>query len=96
MFNYEIIGIKIAFPTNGVLFQDPICFWRRDSMTFGKACKFYEDSKCLLQGKYCDLNCNHFFSDEDALFYDRVDTFSQWQREEVERKIRFPRSRLVE
>jgi hypothetical protein len=52
-----------------------------------KSCKFYENSRCILGGKYCDLNCDQLFSDEDFKFYDKTDAFTQWRIEEVEKKI---------
>ena len=59
-------------------------------MSYGKACKFYENSRCILGGKYCDLNCDQLFNDEDSRFYDKVDALTQWRLEEAERKIKIP------
>jgi len=56
-------------------------------MTFGKSCKFYQDSKCILEGGYCDLDCNRLISDEDFRFYDKIDSLTQWRMEEVEKEI---------
>ena len=50
-------------------------------MTFEKVCKYYLDSKCLLLGGYCDLNCNKLPGGEDSEFYDRMDTLNQWRDE---------------
>jgi hypothetical protein len=62
-------------------------------MDFEKICKFYHDSKCILEGGYCDLDCNRLMSDEDFRFYDKIDPLTQWQIEEIEKEIRAPRSR---
>jgi len=62
-------------------------------MDFEKICKFYQDSKCILEGGYCDLDCNRLMSDEDFRFYDKMDALTQWRIEEVEKEIRVPRSR---
>jgi len=59
-------------------------------MTIRRSCKFYENSKCILGGKYCDLNCDQILRDEDFQFYDEISTLSQWRLEEVEREIGSP------
>jgi hypothetical protein len=59
-----------------------------------KSCKFYQDSKCILEGGYCDLDCNRLMSDEDFRFYDKTDALAQWRIEEVKREIGGPESRL--
>lgn len=56
-------------------------------MSLDQSCKFYQDSKCILEGGFCDLNCNHLMSDEDFRFYDKIDALMQWQIEEVEKEI---------
>jgi len=63
-------------------------------MSFEKFCKFYQDSKCILKGGYCDLDCNRLMSDEDFRFYDKMDALTQWQIEEVENEIGGPGGRL--
>jgi hypothetical protein len=63
-------------------------------MTFGKSCKFYENSRCILEGNFCDLNCDRLFTDEDFKFYDKNDTLTQWRIEEVEREIESQRGKL--
>ncbi len=63
-------------------------------MTYGKPCKFYENSRCTIKGKYCDLNCDQFFNDEDSKFYDRVDPFAQWRIEEPGGGIKNPGLKL--
>ncbi len=62
-------------------------------MDFEKACKFYQDSKCIIEGGYCDLDCNRLMSDEDFRFSDKMDALTQWRIEEIEKEIRVPRSR---
>ncbi len=44
-----------------------------------KVCKYYSNSKCLLEGGYCDLDCDRKTSNEDSELHD---TFSQWRLEE--------------
>jgi hypothetical protein len=63
-------------------------------MTFGKACKFYEDSRCILRGNFCDLDCNQLVSDEDFRFYDKMDVLTQWRVEEAEKEIENSRWKL--
>lgn len=63
-------------------------------MSLEKSCKFYQDSKCILEGGYCDLDCNRLMSDEDFRFYDKTDALTQWRIEEVKREIGGPESRL--
>ncbi len=62
-------------------------------MDLEKTCKFYQDSKCILEGGYCDLDCNRLMSDEDFRSYDKMDALTQWRIEEVEKEIRVVRSR---
>lgn len=63
-------------------------------MDLEKICKFYQDSKCILEGGYCDLDCNRLMSDEEFRFYDKMDALTQWRIEEVEKEIKVTRSRL--
>ena len=51
-------------------------------MTLGKSCKYYLDSRCILGGGYCDLNCGHLHSDEEFKFYDMADVFARRRMEE--------------
>jgi len=73
-------------------------FWKAAKggmfMSLEKSCKFYQDSKCILEGDYCDLDCNRLMSDEDFRFYDKMDALTQWQTEELEKEIGGPGSRL--
>ena len=50
-------------------------------MTPEKLCKYYLDSKCALEGGYCDLNCNRPSDREDSEFDDRMDVADQWKNE---------------
>ena len=63
-------------------------------MSLEKSCKFYQDSKCILEGGYCDLNCNRLMSDEDFRIYDKMDALTQWRIEEVQREIGSPGLRV--
>jgi len=56
-------------------------------MNFGKSCKFYENSRCILQGNYCDLSCDRFQSDEDPQFYDKIDALTRWRMETGQKAI---------
>jgi len=49
-----------------------------------KTCKFYLSSRCLLKGKFCDLNCNQAFSDPDNEFSDKADSPTRWQTDNKE------------
>ncbi len=54
-------------------------------MTLEKSCKYYLDSRCILGGGYCDLNCNQLLSDEEFRLFDKTDIFArQWMEEERE------------
>ncbi len=48
-------------------------------MSFEKSCKFYQDSKCILKGGCCDLNCELTNFDRSDQFYDEIDTFTEWR-----------------
>jgi hypothetical protein len=51
-------------------------------MTLEKSCKYYLNSRCILGGGYCDLNCNQLLSDEEFRLFDEADTFTpRWMRE---------------
>ena len=52
-------------------------------MTSEKVCKYYLDSKCLLEGGYCDLTCNRLSGDEGSEFYDGIDMLNQWRDDGV-------------
>ncbi len=57
-------------------------------MTLRTPCKFYEDSKCILKGRYCDLNCNRLFNDEDFDSYDKTDSLNKWRMKEGEKEMK--------
>lgn len=63
-------------------------------MMFERSCKFYENSRCILEGRYCDLDCNRLFSEGDLQFSKHTDTLARWQMEEVEREIAIRRRKL--
>ena len=63
-------------------------------MSLDKSCKFYQDSKCILESGYCGLDCNRLMSDEDFRIYDKVDALTQWRIEEVQRAIGSPGLRV--
>ncbi len=56
-------------------------------MNFGRSCKFYENSRCILHGKYCDLICDRFRGEEDFRFYDRIDALTRWRMETGEKVV---------
>ncbi len=51
-------------------------------MILGKLCEFYESSKCILKGKYCDLNCNRLFNEEESDSYEKSELQTKWQMKE--------------
>ena len=55
-------------------------------MTLEKSCNYYLNTRCILTGGFCDLNCNQLLSDEDFKFYDKIDILTQWQMEEEMRQ----------
>jgi len=50
-------------------------------MSFEKSCKFYEDSKCILKGGCCDLDCGLTDSERSNPFIDEIDAFTEWRIE---------------
>ena len=46
-------------------------------MTFIESCIYYKDSKCVLKGGCCDLNCNITDTEKGSLFYDEIDQFTK-------------------
>ena len=59
-------------------------------MTFGKSCTFYQDSKCILKGGCCDLNCNPTTYEKDIPYGDEVDTMTKWRLEEAANEVGNP------
>jgi hypothetical protein len=55
-------------------------------MSFERSCKFYQDSKCILQGGCCDLHCELTNFDSRDQFYDEMDPFTEWQIEKIPRE----------
>jgi hypothetical protein len=45
-------------------------------MTFVESCIYYQDSKCILKGGCCDLDCGLTHSEKSNPFYDEIDTFT--------------------
>ncbi|RPJ02345.1 MAG: hypothetical protein EHM36_12615 [Deltaproteobacteria bacterium] len=50
----------------------------------GKTCKFYLDSMCLLKQKFCDLNCNQMFYEDDSELSQNTESPTRWQTENKE------------
>ncbi len=48
-------------------------------MSIEKGCKYYLDSRCILEGGYCDLNCNRLSNPQDSEFCSNIDTLDQPQ-----------------
>ncbi len=44
-----------------------------------KTCKFYENSKCVLKDKFCDLNCNQMFFEDGDEFSHFVESATRRQ-----------------
>jgi hypothetical protein len=56
-------------------------------MALGSSCKFYDNSKCTLEGKFCDLDCSRLLEQIESRLGEKVDPFIQWQRELEEKEI---------
>ena len=60
-------------------------------MVLGKICKYYQNSKCLYKGTYCDLFCNQTKycegneSDrlEEEMFYQEKSDSPRFQRKDI-------------
>ena len=50
-------------------------------MTFVVSCIYYQDSKCMLKGNCCDLNCDMADSDRGQPFADEIDPITKWEIE---------------
>lgn len=57
-------------------------------MSFDKCCQFYQDSKCILKGGCCDLDCGLTFPETDYSFYDDLDEFTKWKLDQLEEQKR--------
>jgi len=55
-------------------------------MTFVESCIYYQDSKCVLKGGCCDLNCDMADTDKGNQFYDEIDPFTKWQIENAQQE----------
>jgi hypothetical protein len=55
-------------------------------MSFLESCIYYQDSKCVLKGGCCDLNCDMANSERDNLSYDESDPFTRWGIEKAEKE----------
>jgi len=55
-------------------------------MTFVESCIYYQDSKCLLKGGCCDLNCDRVETDNGSPFYDEIDPFTKWRNEKAQKE----------
>lgn len=55
-------------------------------MALIETCIYYQDSKCLLKGGCCDLNCDRVETDKENLFYDEIDPFKKWQDEKSQKE----------
>lgn len=58
-------------------------------MSMIESCIFYEDSKCLLKGGCCDLDCNLPKNGSNPHFYDEIDSLTEWQNEKKKKKEDF-------
>jgi len=55
-------------------------------MTFVESCIYYQDSKCVLKGGCCDLNCDMADADKGNQFCDEIDSFTKWQIENTQQE----------
>jgi hypothetical protein len=58
-------------------------FERREVMIFVESCVYYQDSKCMLKGGCCDLNCEMTDSERGDQSYDEIDAFTRWEIEKA-------------
>jgi len=52
-------------------------------MAPGESCIFDQDSRCLLKGGCCDLNCNPAQDENGAQCQDEIDTLIEWRAEKA-------------
>jgi hypothetical protein len=76
----------VASDHHGIFFDNTGVNERRQVMALVESCIFYEDSKCMLKGGYCDLDCSLSKNDHATQFYDEIDTFTKWQIEKAKRE----------
>jgi len=55
-------------------------------MALVESCIFYEDSRCMLKGSCCDLDCSLSKNGNGAQSYDEIDTFTEWEIERAKRE----------
>ena len=55
-------------------------------MTFIESCIYYKDSKCVLKGGCCDLNCDKADTEKGNQFYDEIDQFTKWGVEKAQKE----------
>jgi len=48
-----------------------------------ESCIFDQDSRCLLKGGCCDLNCNPAQDENGAQCQDEIDTLIEWRAEKA-------------
>jgi hypothetical protein len=57
-------------------------------MALVESCNFYEDSRCMLKGGCCDLDCSLSKNGNGTQSYDEIDTFTKWQLEKMQEEKR--------
>jgi len=57
-------------------------------MALVESCIFYVDSRCMLKGGCCDLECSLSKNGNGTQFYDEIDTFTKWQWEKMQEEKR--------
>jgi|GEM_PF-5998336 len=55
-------------------------------MSFIESCIYYKDSKCVLKGGCCDLNCDMADTEKGNQFYDEIDPFTKWRIERAQKE----------
>ena len=55
-------------------------------MTFVESCIYYQDSRCVLKGGCCDLNCGMVETDKCNPFYDEIDLLTKWRMENAQKE----------
>jgi hypothetical protein len=57
-------------------------------MALVESCIFYDESRCMLKGGCCDLDCSLSKNGNGIQFYDEIDTFTKWQLEKMQEEER--------
>ena len=55
-------------------------------MTFVESCIYYQDSRCVLKGGCCDLNCDRVETDKGSQLYDEIDPLTKWRIENAKKE----------